>query len=318
MPAAIPVESSQNLLPKPQPKNKFWPILAFIFILGIGIGLFFNARTQKAEIKKLANEQGAEFEKTAKALGEINRLYREDKKPEDEKATQLLRAYKMPDPQSSDVLGLEDSPGIVMLRKSFEQIRDARTAIKHIEEGNKSIKEKYTGMTKFLIKGNLPLKETDEFIQKGDKIFKYLERASNHQLEVSTLAFDLGVKLDTAIKRVDETSINELEEKIAELKKLIEDEELSVKSEVPADLVSDYEKAQIEGKKMIAKFEELIPTLKRQDAATFLRLIEDIVVLSEVETEKGNTTILTFLQNNVTLRSIVELQKSWGKVAAEN
>lgn len=315
-------------------QSGFAPIIIIVVLLllvggGIGGGVVYT-NSQKAEVKKLSQEQSSSFSSLEDKYKKIVDTYKRSLKASPGKLSFSSSAYKRSsegslekstvlgvEAQKSNVLGLEDSDSVIMLRQLTELYRDSKKVNNTIKNTNDSVKAKVNNpiLKPLIAKGN-PTEETTKFVTDTENLLTFMEKGTDIQLKAITVGFDLGVALEYAIQRGgDNESVNNLDKKIDELKELAEEEaEIDINT-VPQELRSDFEKSKKTSDEMIKKFEVVSDSIRNKDVFTLQSALQDIILASAVASEKGDVETMSFWQKNDTIRSVEDLKQDWDKYA---
>lgn len=313
-------------------QSGFAPIIIIVVLLllvggGIGGGVVYT-NSQKAEVKKLSQEQSSSFSSLEDKYKKIVDTYKRSLKASPGKLSFSSSAYKRSsegslekstvlgvEAQKSNVLGLEDSDIVIMLRQLTELYRDSKKVNNTIKSANDSVKAKVNNpiLKPMITKGN-PTEDTTKFVTDTENLLTFMEKGTDIQLKAITVGFDLGVALEYAIQRGgDNESVNNLDKKIDELKDLAKEEaEIDINT-VPQELRSDFEKSRKSSDEMIKKFEVVSDSIRNKDVFTLQSALQDIILASAVASEKGDVAIMSFWQKNETIRSVEDLKQDWDK-----
>lgn len=295
-------------------QSGFAPLIIIVLLLlvvggGIGGG-FVYSNSQKAEVKKLAQEQSNNFSSLEDKYKKIVDTYKKSSEGSLEKSTVLgVEAEK------SNVLGLEDSDSVVMLRQLTELYRDSKKTNQSIKSTNDKVKVSVNNpiLSSTLGKDN-PTEKTTKFVEDTDKLLTFMEKGTDLQLKAITVGFDLGVALENSISRGgDRESVSNLDAKIDDLKEIAKEEAAIDVNTIPQELRADFEKSKKSSDEMIKKFEEVSDAIRNQDVYSLQTALQDIILASAVASEKGDVAIMSFWQKNETIRSVEDLKQDWDK-----
>lgn len=295
-------------------QSGFAPIIIIVVLLllvgGIGGGGYFYSNSQKAEVKKLSQEQSGNFSSLEDKYKKIVDTYKQTSDDTVEQSTVLgIQAEK------TNVLGLEESDSVVMLRQLTELYRDSKKTNQKIKSTNDKVKASVNNpiLTPTLGKNN-PTEQTTKFVEDTDKLLMFMEKGTDLQLKAITVGFDLGVALENSISRGgDRESVNNLDAKIDDLKEIAKEEAAIDINTIPQELKADFEKSKKSSDEMIKKFEEVSDSIRNQDVYALQTALQDIILASSVASEKGDVAVMSFWQKNETIRSVEDLKQDWDK-----
>lgn len=297
-------------------QSGFAPLIIIVLLLlviggGIGGG-FVYSNSQKAEVKKLSQEQTNNFSSLENKYKKIVDTYKRSSDNTVKQSAVLgIQAEK------SNVLGLEESDSVVMLRQLTELYRDSKKTNQTIKSTNDKVKSSVNNpiLAPMLGKNN-PTKQTDKFVGDTDKLLTFMEKGTDLQLKAITVGFDLGVALESSIQRGgDRDSVNNLDSKIDDLREVAKEEAAIDINTVPSELRSDFKKSKKTSEEMISKFEDVSGAIRNQDVYALKTALQDIILTSAVSSEKGDVAVMSFWQKNETIRSVEDLKEAWDKYA---
>ena len=308
-------------------KGPFVVLAAILFLLiVIGGFLFYTIGRQKSELKNYAKRQVDNLQGLESTYSRVMELIRGTAEGQGAGRSRFLGTYVEieEDPQGNQeeslekVLGWEDNPDIVLARHLGELYREGRKITREIGELNQVIRE--SGQTPFagfyLPKIDDLFDKTDKFVQETAALLAYLEEMNRLKIKATTLGFEVGMSIREAIiRRGDETSVNNLERKIAGLDE-IKDEVVAVDtSALPKELRQDHLENLNELDEARWLFEEILVSLKNKDLALLDKSMRSLVLHSETLSQKGVIATVSFWQNNPTIRSVSALRSDWQEFA---
>jgi hypothetical protein len=293
-------------------------LVLVLAVVGGGILSSNYANQQKKEIKELSEKQAKDFSELQVRYQEIVNEYKESSKEAHETSSELTTTkLSQASADNTQVLGLEDSPVIVSRRRLLELYKDGNDLTKQIMDRNKVIEGKVNNpIVKLVVKGESPVKKTNEFGAESSKIFTFFEKNTEIEIKAVTVGYDLGMALGDSInKNGDEESIKKLEEKIEDLKALAKEESEIDTATVPDDLKDTFEKSKKNSEMIVDTFTKIVDYLRKKDVGALQRAFEDISKDAAVEGEKSNVVLTSFWQNSSNIRSAESLHKEWANFA---
>lgn len=292
------------------------PLIGIILLLsGLGGGSYVYAQKQKQEIKGLAKEEVKNLASLEDKYRKIVDAYKESQKDEEKiQSTGLKMALAG---REKNVLGLEDSPAIALKRQLNELYRDSKSAVSDIKNANGQVAKKLKNpIVMVFVDRSAPSDETDKFINETENLLNFLEKDNNLSVKATTYGYDLGISLAQAILNYGElSSVERLEEKIKDLDELEKEFDEIDQSTIPVDLKADYLKSIEEYKSFKKAVVGLAEALKKQDFGSVQRIASELDTDTAVSQEKEFVKLMSFWQNNTTIRAVEGVKKKWEEYA---
>ena len=227
-PSSLPVVPPDPKQIKESKKGLIAFFVLFVLVAG-GLGTFIFSQTKnvKAEIKGQGGKQVNNFSQLENTYGEILAKIKSATQEDSGKSNQLLGAQSQVVEIEGKkvslfpaVLGLEDEPGLILLRSLGELYNQGVKTSQEIKTLNQEIEKRVTNkvFAWFLPKPSSLFEETSKFSQETTSLLNYFKTSNSFEIKLYTLGFEVGMSINEAIVRgADETGISNLEKKINEL-----------------------------------------------------------------------------------------------------
>lgn len=318
------------------PKSKLWIyILLTIFFLAILIGgsVFFFWK-QKNDLKDLTQVEISKIKSLQTTYNQIITVIRET--PEEKSSTtqnQLLGAKtsleetglegtetESIESAQEKVLGLEDSPEMKQLRELGELYREGKKTANEIDSNGFNIGLKiYSFPFNFFFSKNKPLiDKTEAYAEEATNFLDYLDKENSISIRAITVGFEIGIAFEEAILRgADDLSVENYEDKIKELERLINDYRRIDTSKLTEDLREEHRKEAARANNEIEVFYELLNGFRDKDIEALERGLQSLMLDIVTTSETGLVETVTFWQKNPTVRGIEGLEEDWEELQAE-
>lgn len=318
-PPAPPVKTSSHL--------GLWLGLFFLLLLiGVGALGYIFITNQKKEVKDLAKKQVEDLKQLENKYSDIVKLIKESQnveeqgqqllglETEDEEASSSANEEDLKEKIQAQVLALEDDPGIALSRRVGELYREAKTIAEEIGQTNDTLIAKTSALplNLFLPTPKGLTTKTADFSEQTTSLLGYLDDLNRLEIKISTLGYEIGMAINEALVRgADDTSVKSLENKINELNSL-RDEFLKI------DTAQISEKLRQEHYDSLNSFEEtkklftdILDSFRQKNLDAIVKSFQSLLLQATSSTESSLVEILSFWQDDPTIRSVGDLKKEW-------
>lgn len=331
-PVSEPISEDFTVEPE-TPTSKLWLYILlgvfFVLLLIGGSVVFF--KKQKNELKDLTNAQVEKIESIQTTYNQIITTIKEA--PEEEPSAtqhQLLGAKTSLEEaglagtseefDEEKVLGLEDSPEMIRLRKLGELYREGKQAAREMDSQNFNIGLKINSipLNLFFAKNKTLIDRTETYAQEARDFLDYLDQENTISVKAITLGFEIGVAIEESILRgADDQSIQKLEEKRDDYSKLVADYRAIDTSTLTTDLREEHIREGAKAQEDIELINDIINSLKAKDIAALERSLQSLIIEAVVASETGLVETVSFWQKNPTARGIEEIKEDWEEFQEE-
>lgn len=307
------------------------PLLIILTVMLVSAGITgggnFYLNKTKTEYKDISTKQVVNLNKVQETYTDIvDTIKKGQDLNKNKEKSQLLKYTTYQDLRKNkndyslqQVLGLEDTETIAHMRKLGELYKKGGSDSKELRDFNDEIRRKTELFPTNIIfpeVKNLTTK-TSEFAKNNYEIFRYLEESNKIDIKYFTAAYEIGIALGGSIVQgADEESINNLEEKIKEVDEIEESYSSLDLSSLPTDLGKLHLKSLDQITKDKKTFNTLLAQMKDRDGEGLVKTFQAIQLDSLSAIETANVEIISFWQDNTTVRSVQEIKNEWQKFSS--
>lgn len=294
-------------------KGWLFALLGTLILIAVSTGLFFyHLNNQKNALKDLINKQTDNFSRLETIYADVAKAFKESGgERKDSPSTDLLKA-----PSSPNVLGLEEDPTIIQLRKLGDLYKQGAKQTEEIVAFANQIEEKTQAipLNLFLPKSEELFPQTKEFTDSNRLLFNYLEKENELGLKNYTAFFEIDVAFDNIwITGVTESSLKFLEEKLKSIDEMQKKYSALETSSLPSEIRQMHLKALEDFPKVKTAFQGFYEALRsgdRQMAAIALYNLYMLYLESVTGSEIARVEIISFWEGREK-ESVQEIKSQW-------
>jgi len=277
-------------------------ILFLLLFIGTGVWGFFTYKKEKETLRLACTEQVTKItDLEAHYANIVTYLKNSSKSTENGRQGTNTSVLGISDinfegQESIDVgkvLGLEDSLAVKNTREYIEMLRNALNTVNGIKEKNQEVDKRVSDLLvfgKIIGKVDLPIEETDEFVNKTEPLLTYLRDLESLSLVVLTKGYEFGAAIEeTYLRGADDESVRKLEEKLNDIRSLKKDYQAIDTSGISQDLRSAHDKSLNSFDSDLKIFVDIVDAMKAKDAVALQKAF--ISLVSEGTAAEANTPL---------------------------
>lgn len=297
-------------------------LIPLLILGGAGYGGYYYTEQSKKEVKSLANNQSNNLSKLkgiyANIIAEVRASQNQGKAPASQGNTQVLGAATSSASlakkiQNGDVLGLEDSPELITLRKLGEYYKDGVSVSSDINNIDIEVESKSENpMLKPFLKVDPTLIERSKKLAKNNTaLMTYFNESNKLSIKIYSTTVDWGLAVANALQNgINDNSLAAVHQKAEDIKAIEKDYRALNTDDLPKVIADRHQSDLAEFPSVIKILEDIEAGLKAKD----LQAIQNSIVSIQAELPNEETQlveIVSFFQDDEDIRSIDSLLKDW-------
>lgn len=299
-------------------------VVVFVTIVGGVFGVYRMIMDQTEGLKSVVVKQIGQFdklqEKNSQLLGLVKSINQQTTNQGDknsvlgvstqDKTTEIKK-------EVGQVLGLEDELMMKLRRQLIEELRSARNILNDISVVNDQAKGKSGNVFLMLANKKPPIEKTAMMVRNVNRIFDYLEKSTNLEIEIGSAAYDFGISLGITIVNPDESGVKRLEDSIGKMKVVLQKYRDVDLADLPFKL-QEFHQKNIDGvDKQMKQLDSLPAYIRSRDGNGLKQAVLAFTLESVASSQTLITDFMNFWQNDESIRSVGDLRQEWERYKAE-